>query len=669
MKQMLYNYNTFSLLEGKQESKINKQREKIHKFFRFEPLIDLIFEIVVDRDSTKGLQYTTWFANLLKEYFLNHLMNRYKDWSNQIEMVNYIDEDTMRKIFENALTTGIIKLENFPTKKQIEVAKKNNSDIFSDENLRKFKTKLIETIKNSYTWIGTELKQNIQVVADWLKSPLREEEKVDLSKYKTLKDAVERAIEWHDSLKATGVITNEKGTILLTFPDGYYWIDLGTNSCSEEGEAMGHCATTNSDTLYSLRKKQSPHVTAAIENVWQTLEGDKGKVVSYITQMKGRGNDKPVEKYHPYIVELLAYPNVSDSVKVVTDYHQIVDIRLGEYQPENDFHISDLSAERIKFLYSTNPELINNNDSFSLKYKLYKENLLSKEEFVEQYEDLKIINDKIHFILNDWSDLDCNCFKQDSGRNVRDCWQIEVINNELDLHYNELDFDYTYGWDDIQERGFEEIIEKCAENEYEIYYQTKIESNEEQNSDGWSDEKDFTLSKENMKISEKKDDIIITTPEGQKISFESLMSNRNGETTTDDITYYDQGTLDDLRDAFDVAYGMAQALADEGEAWETVTKSVEDKLGPIISSGEGYGSWSDGIHFDINLDYISDVDNASEGGNKRVIDILLTLGYDQDGWVDNSDLLFEADYPYYGFSGSIDPDTLTEELINRIYDV
>jgi len=88
--------------------------------------------------------------------------------------------------------------------------------------------------------------------------------------------------------------------IIHRFDDGSYWYDLKTSRCKNEGERMGHCGTGMYGSLYSLRKK------------------DKGKkesrsyvTISYnpedktIYQIKGRGNDAPLEQFWKHITEFV----------------------------------------------------------------------------------------------------------------------------------------------------------------------------------------------------------------------------------------------------------------------------------------------------------------------------------------------------------------------------
>ena len=131
---------------------------------------------------------------------------------------------------------------------------------------------------------------------------------------------------------------------VIQFTDGFAWVHLSRASCSAEGDAMGHCGNAGSpssgDTILSLRKL----VTVGNDRFWQpslTFILDKE---NYLGEMKGRGNEKPVEKYHPYILRLLE----SDIVK---------GIKGGGYLPQNNFSITDLSQEQQDALMEKKPEL------------------------------------------------------------------------------------------------------------------------------------------------------------------------------------------------------------------------------------------------------------------------------------------------------------------------
>lgn len=135
----------------------------------------------------------------------------------------------------------------------------------------------------------------IAVILEWLKSPLRQGD-VNLQQIKDLSQALEMAQEWHNNIEASGIIKDQSGEIIKEYPDGFYWIDLQTNSSADEGQAMGHCGTDRrATTLFSLRdKSMSPHVTVAYNT-------DK----KIVTQVKGRSNKRPIDKYMEYVFDFL----------------------------------------------------------------------------------------------------------------------------------------------------------------------------------------------------------------------------------------------------------------------------------------------------------------------------------------------------------------------------
>lgn len=162
--------------------------------------------------------------------------------------------------------------------------------------------------------------------------------------------------EYHHAL-AQGTVSRlgAKGKNILTFNDGYSWVNLEKGYCEKEGRSMGHCGNINAqpgDTILSLRdRKNVPHLTFVLNN-------------GYLIEMKGKGNSKPAQGYHKYIVELLKLPIIKN----------IMD---GRYLVENDFKLSDLTDEQREEVFNVN---------FKLKIRYLFEKLkynqnLSKEEF------------------------------------------------------------------------------------------------------------------------------------------------------------------------------------------------------------------------------------------------------------------------------------------------
>lgn len=139
------------------------------------------------------------------------------------------------------------------------------------------------------------------------------------------------------------VVKPSKGTEkILDLGNNMAWFSLGKPACTAEGRAMGHCGNDPSQkpyhdvlslrTIHNIKGKEhhEPHATFI-------LDKDNGTV----GEMKGRANQKPIEKYHPHIAKLFAH----------TGYVPFG----GGYTEENNFHIDDLSPELKQHVFKHNP--------------------------------------------------------------------------------------------------------------------------------------------------------------------------------------------------------------------------------------------------------------------------------------------------------------------------
>ena len=134
----------------------------------------------------------------------------------------------------------------------------------------------------------------------------------------------------------------EYGTKIITFPNGSAWFDLEKEWCKIEGDAMGHCGNSAKpkpgDTVLSYR------VPVKGSDEWNPLLTFVLRKDGFLGEMKGRSNDKPLEKFHPYIIKLLLDKRVKG-------------IRGDGYLPENNFKLFDLNTSLCKELLQKKPEL------------------------------------------------------------------------------------------------------------------------------------------------------------------------------------------------------------------------------------------------------------------------------------------------------------------------
>ena len=236
--------------------------------------------------------------------------------------------------------------------------------------------------------------------------------------------------------------------VVKDFGDGYYWVDLNRSSCRLEGGAMGHCGNTASaksdDTILSLRKLikrgkdqnswlWEPHLTFILDG-----EGKLG-------EMKGKNNEKPDEKYHRYIIELLRNTKLVKGIKG------------GGYAPENNFDIEDLSSSEKEQLLKINPAL----ERPKYAYLEDLRNSMSDDWDIE-------INDKIGRITFTTSDRD---LIEDTILNTF-YGRRNGVNKDLLKSIFEGDYYYHFSannhlkdvWDDIDEDNMDKI-KKLAEKE------------------------------------------------------------------------------------------------------------------------------------------------------------------------------------------------------------
>ena len=199
--------------------------------------------------------------------------------------------------------------------------------------------------------------QIVTEVMDWIRVGLNG----NVSEYKdlSLRELKVESDEWHQSLGVGGGDINyeEKGDIVLDFrngsDEGFYWVDKGTNDCTEESKRMGHCGRTNSsNTIWSLRSVKklkdgfytnTSHITASI-----------GNEDGYIWQMKGQKNSKPKKEYHKYIIPLFYLIGGGGE-----EHDYLINGFGREYNSRNDFQIGDLELSEIKELYQNRPDLFN----------------------------------------------------------------------------------------------------------------------------------------------------------------------------------------------------------------------------------------------------------------------------------------------------------------------
>ena len=150
-----------------------------------------------------------------------------------------------------------------------------------------------------------------------------------------LLDLFEKAEEeWREDQDRT-VEADPNAEVVIDFGDGYAWYNLNKAYCSKEADAMGHCGNSprshTKDTILSLRRSVEVGGETILTPVLTFILKDDGT----LSEMKGRGNDKPAERYHKYIVPLLRHDAIDGIVG-------------GGYMAQNNFNVNDLEDEKLR---------------------------------------------------------------------------------------------------------------------------------------------------------------------------------------------------------------------------------------------------------------------------------------------------------------------------------
>ena len=263
---------------------------------------------------------------------------------------------------------------------------------------------------------------------------------------------------------------NDDDKVVMQFPDGFAWVFLDREYCETEGGAMGHCGNRPSarrgDTILSLRRL----VQTGNEKLWRPsltfiIDGN-----GLIGEMKGRGNEKPAEKYHPHIIALLK----SDLVN---------GIKGGGYLPQNNFSVNDLSEEEQEDLFSVKPQYA----SVLYLYKKYGMNKSLAEKITHEMDDVTFsgfTEDLKYGIIKtypNWEHLVADVGDRDFNRivdNLDDMFVDHGADSDPESVWNDLDKkDKIAIGRYLQVNEPDSIAAWCEENNYDIEdYDPKNES-------------------------------------------------------------------------------------------------------------------------------------------------------------------------------------------------
>lgn len=145
------------------------------------------------------------------------------------------------------------------------------------------------------SWIKNRIEPEYREILDWVSNAPN----ILLKQY-TWDEALEASRQWHNSLDGKTIEGQEENNIIKKYDNGYYWVDLESSRCKDEGELMGHCGSTEADTIFSLRS-YDPKTNTIDGHVSVAISPDDG----IWRQAKGKRNSKPKPEYFQYIVDIL----------------------------------------------------------------------------------------------------------------------------------------------------------------------------------------------------------------------------------------------------------------------------------------------------------------------------------------------------------------------------
>ncbi len=345
-------------------------------------------------------------------------------WTNTIDVFLYDFKDDER--VKDKLISLIMK--HILNKIYVE----NKADI--SENDRKAYNTLSSYDKVSFLCtrykgiVNTNTYRELASIKDYLS-----ENQTDINIVRSLKtfdELYDLSVEYHNNLdvtyKETRTDETEDTDVFITYPDGWYWINLNTDFSEDEKENMGHCGKDVGKILFSLRDdKNQSHITTSYNEHEKSLY-----------QIKGRNNSKPTIKYHEKIIDM-----------ILNDKYPIKTMKTGSYRPDLDFSLHDISEERKNELYKLKPSL-----------------MLSDKMFVSYFKKKDYIG-IISMVNNGYPGykdyvIDLYHTTKDLTKFIADC-------SKLNIDYKKI-LNYCFSMRDASENGFADVVEQLINNGLDV---------------------------------------------------------------------------------------------------------------------------------------------------------------------------------------------------------
>ena len=535
---------------------------------------------------------------------------------------------------------------------------------------------------------------------------------------RTFQELFTDTANWHASLekddkeiidkKATRIDETPKTDKFITYPNGWYWINLNTSFSRDEANNMGHCGNDSGKILFSLRDNNSnSHITVSYD------EDDEA-----MCQCKGRSNSKPKNEYHKYIIDLLLNEKYPFNL-IVT----------GSYKPELDFNLQDLNQDELEDLISKKPSLEYTDDMF----EIYMENkdyvkIVSMVENNFYYDGTKTITDVnfLKFVLNQKLDmehyirifnlvLDENTNSDDldfcieylnlaEARNINDIYYLwkfkKITDGEAETKITDLkiiDGKWNINWEFTNWGEFaflydpeknisrnagtirEYVENSIDEDEYGYIFYDDLSSVYLGDISNESIENIFNVIEKNgyeleeYEIEEIIDNSRFDIDEGQ-FSMEIIKSKILNDSSRNLLNLFlELETLSDIKDSILRSYDVSQENANSTAKFNAFIKPLLGffKMEKIVWSDSDYGSYlllPFDISFAILLKKMNWEEKTLSGIIKNIFDentredALSEYGIESDQFPE----YLNIDYPYNGWDGNVTKKDLNDEITEKL---
>lgn len=283
------------------------------------------------------------------------------------------------------IADSIVKEETKDLKKSIQDAEQFISEKTSERDI---KQRVLQNINNRYNYIRLNYGNAIRLIVDWISHPLTPKQNLrELS----FAEAVDKANIFHEELKVLGgdvdFVEPEENYILKKYPKDkdnieFYWVYIPSNFCNIESSRMGHCGRTGyGNSLLSLRSIKPYGKGHTINDSHVTIAYNVNEGLFY--QTKGKKNQKPNDKYKPYIFDLIREMSIGKGIKYATfdmDFNGFG----SEYDSKEDYGFEDMTKEQVRELYELRPDIFNSADGL---FTLLNSDAISIEEAKEIVKD------------------------------------------------------------------------------------------------------------------------------------------------------------------------------------------------------------------------------------------------------------------------------------------